>query len=168
LFPNVPTYSSQVLLQCVYKYFCTFSSSYPVLIPASSISHSFSVHSESRPGVSVPSTCYFVSQSALLTAIPSIVLFSAVQRTGYTPTGATYTSSSHPEILHRPFKCGGTHTLHVLPMEDVCRELIHDMIYSSLLLKLGDLQISGLVSTEDFQSTNQQAQIGLRSIIEQH
>jgi hypothetical protein len=85
----------------------------------------FSVCREHQPGVSLPPTCCFNnSQSALLIAKFSTMVISAVQGTGNSPAGATHTRSSRPQILHNPFKCSGSHTSHVLPMEDVRRKLI--------------------------------------------
>lgn len=85
----------------------------------------FSVYRELQPRVSLPSTCCFNnSQSALFIAKFYTVVISEVQGTGNAPAGATHTRSSRPQILHNPFKCSGSHTSHVLPMEDVRRKLI--------------------------------------------
>jgi hypothetical protein len=86
-----------------------------------------SVCRKSWAGVGIPSTCCFVSQSALLTEGPS-----TVQAARRAPAGATYTRSSRSQILHSSFKCNVTNTSNVLPMEDVRRQLTDDMICSPL------------------------------------
>jgi hypothetical protein len=122
-----------------------------------------SIYRKSGSGVGFPSTCCFAPQSTLHAGF-TIVFPSEVQAT----RGAAHTRSSRPQILHNSSKLSNIHTSHVLPVEDVRRQLIHNMfcsVYEHIIQRLADPTIlcSGLA--EDILSQQITTYSGLWSIL---